>query len=809
MAQPEAGLSSSGSEPGCLGDGGDGRGGSLEPRPRELGATAARMEGPGLRLLPPEPRDRGSQRCRLGPRALAVLGVRLGGPLRVCVAGGLALCSAWPRADLADGFMQLDAKCASPGFPERGAQGLSLGLGQLQAVGCSRARRVCVRAVVAEPGGAEPPAQLVRALLKGVYLSAGLVVRVSGPEASAWPGALRLLEVRWLDPPAAGAALLAAGAEVQVAEVLSLERYRAEIRGPAEASAPGPEPALTSLREALAWPLLYPEASARLGLDCPRGVLLIGPPGVGKSRLLRCLARELGASVLEASASALLGPRPGDSELRLRRLVGQAGAEAKRRPCLLFVDQLDAAFPRRTGRNQGAEHRLLAQLLGLLDNPERRRWVLVGATDRPEALDPALRRPGRFDREVVIGVPTMLQRRAILGAVTTLMPVSAQVCVSWLAEATGGYVGADLTALCREAALQVIRRASQSQQDSVKQQITLADFQEALKVIYPSSLRSSIGLTDFRPVHWDQIGGLDEVKLKLRQSVEWPLRYPEAFVRMGVKPCRGILLYGPPGCAKTTLVKASASSCRCSLLSVSGAELFSPFVGDSEKALAEVFRQARAASPSILFLDEIDSIVGSRSGDAASGHSAGQRVLSVLLNEMDGIGHPLSEGRGTRSIPPVCEAGQAEEHERKLEFQEICNKEVIVIAATNRPDLLDDALLRPGRFDQMIFVPAPDEEARLSILRICTSRTPLDGVCLRELAALTVGFTGADLHNLCKEAVLLSLQENGLDATAVFHSHFIKCLQSFKPSLTEQQLQFYNSLFSAQDTGMCVTSDPG
>lgn len=760
------------------------------------------MEGPELRLLPPDARDRDSQRCRLGPRALATLAVRLGAPLRVCVAGGLALCSAWPRADRADGFVQLDTKCASPGFPDSAARGLSLGIGQLQPVGCSRARRVCVRAVVAaRPDGPEPPCPLplplIRGLLKGVYLSAGLVVRVAGPEASACPGALLQLEVVWLDPPAAGAALLAAGAEVQVAEVLSLDQYRAECRAPPEAPGPGPEPVLTSLREALAWPLLYPKTSARLGLECPRGVLLLGPSGVGKTRLLHCLARELGATMLEASASALLGPRPGDSERRLRRLFGRAAAE--RRPCLLFIDQLDAVFSRRAGRSQGAEHRLLAQLLGLLDGQDRRQFVLVAATDRPEALDPALRRPGRFDREITIGVPTMLQRQSILEAVTAPMPLSADVNVSWLAEATSGYVGADLTALCRETALQVIRRSSQS---SVKQRITLADFQEALKIVFPSSLRSSIGLTDFRPVPWDQVGGLDDIKLKLRQSVEWPLMYPEAFVRMGLRPCRGILLYGPPGCAKTTLVKATASSCRCSLLSVSGAELFSPFVGDSEKTLSEVFRQARAAAPSILFLDEIDSIVGSRSRDIASGHSVQQRVLSVLLNEMDGIGSPLAERRGTGKSMLTCEGDQSEEQARKIEFQEICNKGVIVIAATNRPDLLDDALLRPGRFDQIIYVPPPDEEARLSILRICTSKTPLDGVCLKELGAATAGFTGADLQNLCKEAALLSLQENGLDAAAVTQMHFMNSLQSFQPSLTDQHFDFYCNLFSARNPGM-------
>uniref|UniRef100_UPI00398F152D ATPase family gene 2 protein homolog B n=1 Tax=Pristiophorus japonicus TaxID=55135 RepID=UPI00398F152D len=277
------------------------------------------------------------------------------------------------------------------------------------------------------------------------------------------------------------------------------------------------------------------------------------------------------------------------------------------------------------------------------------------------------------------------------------------------------------------------------------------------------------------------------------------MMFPEAFVRMGVKPTRGILLYGPPGCAKTTLVKAAASSCRCSFLSVSGADLFSPFVGDSEKALAQVFRQARAAAPSILFLDEIDSMLGSRSLDATSGRSVHERVLSVLLNEMDGIGRSVTERRGSGQKTLECEGEQSEGQTKKLEFQEVCNKDVIVVAATNRPDLLDDALLRPGRFDQIIFVPTPDKEARLSILRICTSKTPLDDVSLEELAAETVGFTGADLQNLCKEAALLALQENGLDAAAVNHRHFLKSLQSVKPSLSQQQMEFYQNLFSTND----------
>uniref|UniRef100_A0A8C0HJP0 ATPase family gene 2 protein homolog B n=1 Tax=Chelonoidis abingdonii TaxID=106734 RepID=A0A8C0HJP0_CHEAB len=377
--------------------------------------------------------------------------------------------------------------------------------------------------------------------------------------------------------------------------------------------------------------------------------------------------------------------------------------------------------------------------------------VIMAATNRPDALDPALRRHGRFDREVIIGTPTLKQRRSILQLITSNMPISTDVDLINLAEMTTGYVGADLTAFCREAAMQAARDRDlydiTTSTSSSHMLINMADFHEAFKKIQPSSFRSSVGLTDFKPVTWEQIGGLEDVKLKLKQ---WPMKFPQAFVRMGLSQPKGILLYGPPGCAKTTLVKAVATSCHCSFLSVSGADLFSPYV----------FRQARAHTPAIIFLDEIDSILGSRSA-CKTGHGAPEKVLSVLLNELDGV---------------------------------VLNKDVMIVAATNRPDKLDDALLRPGRLDKIIYIPPPDQKGRLSILKICTEKIPVDSdVSLEYLAVQTKLFSGADIENLCKE-----VRKNGLEATRVKHGHFVKSLKTVKPSLTPSDLDFYEKLFNKE-----------
>lgn len=467
----------------------------------------------------------------------------------------------------------------------------------------------------------------------------------------------------------------------------------------------------------------------------------------------------------------------------------RARAAADEGPCVLFLDELDSLCPRRTG-SSAPENRLVAQLLTLMDGMSQSdRFLIVGATNQPDSLDPALRRPGRFDREVIIGVPTMQQRAAILSVLCETIPVCASVDMAELAQRTTGYVGADLSALCREAAMRAIRLNAQ---DAGKQVVNMEDFQEALRTVRPSCLRDSLGRTELRPLSWDQIGGLEDVKLKLRQSIEWPMRFPEAFVRLGLSRPRGVLLYGPPGCAKTTLVRAAASSSHCAFLSVSGADLYSPYVGDSEKALAQLFRQARACAPSILFLDEVDTLIGSRSESRAP-QSVQTRLLSVLLNELDGVGLRTLERRGTGK---VLQADGVEEchSQQQLDYQEVCNKEVMIIAATNRPDSLDSALLRPGRLDHIIYVPPPDQPARLAILKVCMESLPLDpDVCVEELAAQTELFSGADLENLCKEAALLTLHEEGMEASTITHRSFTKSLQKMTPSLTTQQIHAYQS----------------
>jgi len=519
---------------------------------------------------------------------------------------------------------------------------------------------------------------------------------------------------------------------------------------------------LQRIREMVELPLRHPELFQRLGIEPPKGVLLHGPPGCGKTLLARAVANESEANFFSINGPEIMSKFYGESEARLREMFQQAQQNS---PSIIFIDELDAIAPKREEVTGEVERRVVAQLLALMDGLSGRGNVIViGATNRPGALDPALRRPGRFDREIEIGVPDKQGRHEILQIHTRGMPLAKDVDMKKLSDMTHGYTGADLSALGRETAMKALRRylpeinlEEERIPPSVleKMEVKMEDFLNAYREITPTAMREVY--IEVPAVHWNQIGGLEEVKQDLMEAVEWPLKNPEVFTRMGIRPPKGILLYGPPGCGKTLLARAVATESEANFITIKGPEVFSKWVGESEKAIREVFRKGRMAAPSVIFFDEFDSLVPRRGmGFADSGVT--ERVISQLLTEMDGI---------------------------------ITLEDIVVIAASNRPDIVDPAILRPGRFDRLIYVPEPDEKSRLEILKLYTKDMPLaKDVDIKQLASITKSYSGADLDGLCREAALLALRRD-IKAKEVAFSDFQKAMEKVGPSILADMETWY------------------
>jgi transitional endoplasmic reticulum ATPase len=518
------------------------------------------------------------------------------------------------------------------------------------------------------------------------------------------------------------------------------------------------------IREMVELPLRHPELFQRLGIEPPRGVFLYGPPGCGKTLLAKAVANESDANFYVISGPEIMSKFYGESEARLREIFQKAQETA---PSIVFIDEMDAIAPKREEVTGEVERRVVAQLLSLMDGMGTRgNIIVIGATNRPNAIDPALRRPGRFDREIEIGVPDKQGRHEILQIHTRNMPLAEDVDLKRLTDVTHGYTGADVSSLSREAAMKALRRYMPEinlEEERIppeildKMVVNEDDFLSAYREITPTAMREVY--VEVPSVRWKEVGGLEELKNELIESVEWPLKKPEVFKKMGIKPPRGILLFGPPGCGKTLLARAVATEGEANFISIKGPEIFSKWVGESEKAIREVFRKARTAAPAIIFFDELDSIVPRR-GLGYSDSGASERVISQLLTELDGI-----------------EALQ----------------NVVVIAATNRPDILDPAVLRPGRFDRLIYVPAPDSKALKEIIKIHARGMPLSkDVDLDQIAHMAAGYSGADVEALCREAAMNALRED-VNADEVTLRDFKEAMDRVKPSITADMDTWYQN----------------
>ncbi len=521
---------------------------------------------------------------------------------------------------------------------------------------------------------------------------------------------------------------------------------------------------ITKVREMIELPLKHPEIFERLGIEPPKGVLLHGPPGTGKTLLAKAVANETNSHFLVINGPEIMSKYYGMSEENLRKKFEEAEKNA---PAIIFIDEIDAIATKREETKGEVERRVVAQMLALMDGLKSRgKVIVIAATNVPNTLDPALRRPGRFDREIEIGIPNKKGRNNILKIHTRNMPLGKEVKLEELASITHGFVGADLASLTKEAAMILLRRVLPDLKYDEEEQIpkevlekliiTKTDFEDSLKVVRPSALREV--LVESPSVEWDQVGGLTGVKQELKEAVEWPLQHPGAFKRLGVSPPKGILLYGAPGTGKTLLAQAVATESEANFISVKGPELLSKWVGESEKAVREVFKKARQTAPTIIFFDELDALAPKRS--ASEDNKVSERVVNQLLTEMDGL-----EGL----------------------------QDIVIIGATNRPDMVDTALLRPGRFDRIILTPVPDKRTRKEVFEVHLKGMPLKGVTAEALSQKAEGYVGADIEAICREAAIMAMRED-IKAKEVGMKHFEEAMKKVKPSVTKEIEKSYQDI---------------
>ena len=521
---------------------------------------------------------------------------------------------------------------------------------------------------------------------------------------------------------------------------------------------------IKKVREMVELPMKHPEIFEKLGVEPPKGILLHGPPGTGKTLLAKAVANETEANFILINGPEIMNKFYGESEKRIRKIFEEASEKA---PSIIFIDEIDAIAPKREETQGEVERRVVAQILTLMDGLNKRgNVVVIGATNRVNALDPALRRPGRFDREITFGIPNKEGRLIILKIHTRNMPLKKDVDLIELSRLTHGFVGADLEALAKEAAMSSLRRIipklNQKKQEKISQEelakikITSQDFKEALRLVRPSAMREV--LVEKPNIKWEDVGGLEKIKSELKEAIEWPLKYPDAFKRIGIKPTKGILLYGPPGTGKTLLAKAVAGESETNFISIKGPELMSKWVGESERGIRKIFSKAREMAPCIILFDEIDSLTSTQ---GPSANESSSKVVSQILTEIDGL-------------------------------EEL--NDVVIIGTTNRPDKVDAALLRPGRFDRILVANLPDKKSREEIFKVHTEKMPLKkDISVVKLAELANNYSGADIEAVCKEAGMTALRKD-ISAKEVKMDNFKEALKKIKPSITEQDVKRYKQI---------------